>query len=186
MILKNSVNMLDQTAQKLRRAMSLPSILLDVEAEESERLVIGDNPEFKAGQDKKEKRKWYSRLPNPGHLLTPLRNSLLKFKRRHDHYEDASNEDENGNVERARKTNNDDECDVNTKKSASDYDITYVDSKTNTVETGIAKDDRLSNVIDVDVNSKHLSFNEHIGEARALAHGRVTVKDVFCGRYRKL
>ena len=173
--------------------MSLPNILFGVEDEEAEKLVE-ERPSFKS-DDKKEKKKWYNRLPNPGNLLSPLRRSFTKLKRKHDHYETTEDSSEvpseisdvstdvNGNAE-----TNDQHEQFNylseKKLSVSDDDIPYfIDEKVSPNQPGI---ESVSKFIDADVSKGHVSVKEHFGEARALVHGRVTVTDILSGRYRKL
>jgi len=92
--------MLGAATTKMRQARSLPNILFEVEDEEIEKLVEEDSTT--TADEKKEKKKWYNRLPSPSNLLNPLRRSLTKLKRKHDHYEAAAESDGSTRIKDAK------------------------------------------------------------------------------------
>lgn len=191
--------MLDNASSRVRQAMSLPNILFGVEEEEAEKLI--DKEPSLVTNGKKEKKKWYNRLPNPGQLLSPLRDSLLKLKRKHDHYETTDHSETSNdravnvtssNDETLKEKNNAELKDNHEqynylsemKLSLSDKNIRYfIDEKLSPKEAGL---ESFSKLVDEDVNRKSLTVEEQFAEARAILHRRVTVSDIFCGRYRKL
>ena len=179
--------MLDSATTRMRQAMSLPNILFGIDDEEIEKLVEED-PATKIN-DKKAKKKWYARIPNPGSLLNPLRRSFTKLKRKHDHYESAdessekSSDDHCSNIEEQKDEHEQFNYLSEKKLSISDSGIPYtINEQTPSTEEVFESD---SHITDAGVN-RELGMKQHFGKARALLNNHVTIADFLAGRYRKL
>eukprot|EP00794_Sanderia_malayensis_P007873 gene7872-8723_t len=165
--------------ERIRNAISLPNILFGVEEEEIENLIEeidGEerNVKISAAKEDKDvdgKTKWYKKLGHSGALLLqPIRDSILKFKRKRDHYQ-LQGLDEKEPVDTSENNN----TDVFTpkKKLSTDLDIHYESSYFyRRVET-------------VESKGRPRSFVDNFGEARAIARKRIRFTDIFCARYRK-
>ena len=180
--------MLGAAKTKLRQARSLPNILLEAGDEvEIEKLVEEDSttPE----DEKTAKKKWYNRLPSPSNLLNPLRRSLTKLKRKHDHYEAAEDSDgvswqQSTRIKDAKLEHEQFNYLSERKFSISDQNIPYsvseqVTSNESAFESG-------SNSNSNDASKGYATMKRHFAEARALANGHVTIADLLSVRYRKL
>ena len=179
--------MFDRTSERVRHAISLPNILFGVEEEEIEKLVEDDDEPVALQTDtrpkenvKKEKKKWYNKIPSPGNLISPLRRSFIKLKRKYDHYDCT---DFNSNIE---ETQDPQDSEIAGGKFSNDLDMKY--STSVSMENFFnpkheAKEPTKEK--NIDILESHMTVGEHFGEARALAHRRVKVTDILSGRYRK-
>lgn len=178
--------MLDAATTKMRQAMSLPNILFGVESEEVENLVEEDDDAALNEDEKKPKKKWFNRLPNPGNLLSPLRRSFTKLKRKHDKYETAEESSETStDISTAIEGEKDDHGQFNylseKKLSISDSDIPYfVNEQLPSNELVFESDGDFN---EADLNRREMK--QYFGDARALVNNRVSIT-AFLGRYRKL
>lgn len=179
--------MFDRTSERVRHAISLPNILFGVEEEEIEKLVEDDDgPTLKTetrpkDNAKKEKKRWYNKIP--GNLISPLRRSFVKLKRKYDHYDCT---DFNSNIEETQ----DRDSEIAGERFSNDLDMKY--STSVSMENFFDPQQEAKEPAEeknFDILERHMTvgenFGEHFGEARALAHRRVKVTDILSGRYRK-
>lgn len=176
---------LHRSCERVRHAISLPNILFGVEEEEIEKLVEEEpvlHHSYHSEGKKTEPKKWYKKFQGAGRLFTPIRNSIIKIKRKHDNYSLQGDNTDANKLPEVR---------VETPEALPDEVIEQVASdeleQSNTELTfkDIVYSSQGENLENIGIDKRSKSLGEHYEEARAYTHKHLTISDMLYGRYRK-